>query len=192
MRSRRRRGCSRLKSCTIGHAADVLLRVGVDLARWRRGCGGSCRGRAAEDAGDVEDDGDDGEREQGQRPAHPQHDDDDEGEHEDVFKDGEDAGGEHFVERVDVGGDAGDELADGVVVEEAGVHALQVAEDLAAQIEHDLLAGPLHEVGLQELQDVGEQERGEVEQAELGDAGHGLGAEVVGEPGELLGRVAVM
>ena len=33
------------------------------------------------------------------------------------------------------------------------VHALQVAEDLAAQIEHDLLAGPLHQVGLEELQD---------------------------------------
>ncbi len=93
--------------------------------------------------------GDDGEREQGERPAHPQHDDDDEGEDEDVFEDGEDAGGEHLVERVDVGGDAGDEAADGVAVEEGDVHALDVAEDLAAEIEHDLLAGPLHEVGLE-------------------------------------------
>jgi hypothetical protein len=39
-------------------------------------------------------------------------------EDEDVFEDGEDAGGEHLVERVDVGGDAGDEAADGVAVEE--------------------------------------------------------------------------
>ncbi len=32
-----------------------------------------------------------------------------------------DAGGEHLVERVDVGGDAGDEAADGVLVEEADI-----------------------------------------------------------------------
>ena len=70
-------------------------------------------------------------------------------EDEDILEDGEDAGGEHLVERVDVGGDAGDETADGVVIEEGGVHALQMAEDLAAHVEHDLLAGPLHEVGLQ-------------------------------------------
>ncbi len=76
------------------------------------------------------------------------------GEDEDVFEDGEDAGGEHLVEGVDVGGEAGDEAADGVAVEEGDVHALQVAEDLAAQIEHDLLAGPLHEVGLEGLEDV--------------------------------------
>ena len=65
--------------------------------------------------------GDDGEGEQRERPAHPEHDADDEGEGEDVFEDGEDAGGEHFVERVDVGGDAGDEAADGVAVEEGDV-----------------------------------------------------------------------
>ena len=44
-------------------------------------------------------------------------------------------------------------FADGVAVEEADVHALDVAEDLAAEIEHDLLAGPLHEVGLDELEE---------------------------------------
>ena len=117
-----------------------------------------------------------------------QHDDDDEGQHEDVFEDGEDAGGEHLVERVDVGGDAGDEFADGVAVEEGGGHALQMAEDLAAQIEHDLLPGPLHHVGLQEFEDVGDEQRAEVEEADLRDAGHGMRAEMAGEPGELLRR----
>ena len=114
------------------HAGDVLLREGVDL-----GGGGALAAVAvadvvAEELGGVEDGGDDGEREQGERPAHPEHDGDDEGEREDVFEDGEDAGGEHFVEGVDVGGDAGDEAADGVAVEEGDVHALDVAEDLAS------------------------------------------------------------
>ena len=80
--------------------------------------------------------------------------------HEDVVEDGEDAGGEHLVEGVDVGGDAGDEAADGIAVEEGGGHALQVAEDLRAHVEHDLLAGPLHEVGLEEFEEEGEEERG--------------------------------
>jgi hypothetical protein len=35
------------------------------------------------------------------------------------------------------------------------VHALHVAEDVAAQVEHDLLAGPLHQVGLDELKEIG-------------------------------------
>ena len=122
--------------------------------------------------GDVENGRDDGDGEQRQRPAHPQHDDDDEGEHEDVLEDGKHAGGEHLVERIDVRGDARDQPADGIVIEEGGRHALQVAEDLAAQVEHDLLAGPLHGVGLQEFEQVGDEQRAEVEQADLRDAGH--------------------
>ncbi len=173
-----------------GHAGDVLLGEGVDV------CGGGALAAvavaniAAEDLGDVEDGRDDGEGEERERPAHPQHDENDEEENEDVFEDGEYAGGEHLVEGIDVRGDAGDELADRVVIEERGLHALQVAEDLAAQVEHDLLACPLHHVGLGELEDVGEQERAEVEEADLGDAGHGPGAEVPREPGEFCRRCA--
>ena len=95
---------------------------------------------------------------------------DDEGEGEDVLEDGEHAGGEHLVERVDVGGEAGDEAADGVAVVEGGRHALQVAEDLAAHVEHDLLAGPLHEVGLQQFEQEGEEQRAEIESGDQRDA----------------------
>ena len=35
-------------------------------------------------------------------------------EYEDVFEDGEDAGGEHLVERIDVGGDARDQRPTGL------------------------------------------------------------------------------
>ena len=73
-------------------------------------------------------------------------------EHEEVFEDRNHAGGEHFIQGVDVGGDARDQAADRILVVESDVHALQVAEDLAAQIEHHFLAGPLHEIGLQELE----------------------------------------
>ncbi len=135
----------------------------------------------------VDDQGEDGEGEQGEGPAHGKHDGDDVGEGKNVFKDGEDAGGEHFVERVDVGGDAGNETTDGIAIEKGDVHALEVAEDFGAEIEHDLLAGPLHEVGLDEFEQKAEDEGTEVEAGEFRDAGHGDGAEVAGEPGVLAG-----
>jgi len=164
------------------HAGDVLLREGVDLGGGNALAAVAVADVVAEELGGVEDCGDDREREQCERPAHGEHDGDDEGESEHVFKDGEDAGGEHLVEGVDVGGDAGDEAADGVAVEEGDGHALDVAEDLAAEIEHDLLAGPLHEVGLNELEAKAEGERAEEEKAELGDALGGIGAKVAREP----------
>ena len=163
--------CSRLKSCTTAMPLTCSWVKAVDAGDGGAHAAVALAHAVAEEAGDEEDDRQDGEGEQRQPPAHAQHDDDDEGEDEEVFEDGEDAGGEHLVEGVDVGGDAGDQAADGVAVEEGDVHALQVAEDLAAQVEHDLLAGPLHQVGLDELEHVGEAESAEVDEGELGDAG---------------------
>ncbi len=168
------------------HAGDVLLHVGVDVGDGGADAAVGVADVAAEDAGDVEDGGNDGEGEEGERPAHAEHDEDDEEEDEDVFKDGKDAGGEHLVDGVDVGGDAGDEAADGVAVEEGGLHALDVGKDFAAHVEHDFLAGPLHEVGLEELEQVGEGQGGEVEKGALRDAAGGGSAELAGEPGELV------
>src|SRR5262249_42889777 len=91
-------------------------------------------------------------------------------EHENVFKDGNHAGGEHFIQRVHVCGDARDQAADGVFIEEPDVHVLEVAEDLAAKIEHDLEAGPLHEIGLGIFQAKAHQQQKEVSDAELRDA----------------------
>jgi hypothetical protein len=164
------------------HAGDVLLREGVDL------CGGGALAAiavadfVAEFLCCEDDEGENGERDQREYPAHGKHDADDEGQREYVFEDGEDAGGEHFVERVDVRGDARDETADGVAIEEGDVQALDVAENLRAQVEHDLLAGPLHEVGLDELQAPTSGECAEVEQRELGDAVHGRRGKFMGEP----------
>ena len=173
-----------------GHAGDVLLREGVDARGGGALAAVAVAYVAAEDAGDEEDGWDDGEGEQGERPAHPQHDDDDEGEDEDVLEDGEDAGGEHLVEGVDVGGDAGDEFAYGIVIEEGRRHALQMAEDLAAQVEHDLLPGPLHHVGLQKFEKKGDEKGAKVEERDLGDACNGLRIEMPGQPGELVvGRI---
>ena len=174
------------------HAGDVLLGEGVDFGGGRALAAVALAHLAAEDAGDEEDCGNDEEGEQGERPAHAHHDDDGEAEHEDVVEDGQDAGGEHLVEGVDIGGDAGDETADGILVVEGGGHALEVAEDLATHVEHDLLAGPLHEVGLEEFEEEGEKERGEVEAGDERDAADGrdgVVAEVARQPGELFGRL---
>ena len=93
------------------------------------------------------------------------------------------AGGEHLVQRVDVGGDARDQAADGVLVEEGDVQALQVAEDLAAQIEHDFLAGPLHEVGLQELEQEAEDQQSDIDGRDLRDAGDSVRAKPAPDAG---------
>ena len=156
------------------HSGDVLLGEGVDA-----GGGGALAAVAvadlgAEDAGDEENGGNDGESKQGERPALIDHDGDDEGEGEDVFEDGEHAGGEHLVEGVDVGGEPGDQAANGVLVVKGRRHALQVAEDLAAQVEHDLLAGPLHQVGLQQFEQEGEEQAAEVDGGDKSDAAHGV------------------
>ena len=171
-----------------GHAGDVLLREGIDTCSGGTLATVAVADVLAEDLGDVEDRRDDRDGEQGEGPAHAQHDDDDEGEDEDVFEDGEDAGGEHLVEGVDIGGDASDEAAYGVAVEEGRRHALEMAEDLAAQVEHDLLAGPLHQVGLDELKTEGGQKGSEIDHGELGDAAYRRGIEMTREPGELVRR----
>jgi hypothetical protein len=63
-------------------------------------------------------------------------------------------------------------------VEEAHVHALHVAEDVAAQVEHDLLAGPLHQVGLDEFEEIGGDLGHQKDHGEAGDALRGVGGQV--------------
>ena len=135
-------------------------------------------------ARDQQDERQYGKGDQRQPPIHPQHDDHDSGEHEYVFEDREDAGGEHLVQRVDIAGEPGDQPADRIAVEEGDVHALNVAEDLAAHVEHDLLTRPLHQVGLDELEHVAQAERAEVESAAIWVMpAHGIRTELAGKPG---------
>ncbi len=83
-------------------------------------------------------------------------------------------GGEHLVQRIDVAGDSRHQPSDGIAVEKAHVHALQVAEDLGAQVEHRLLPRPLHEIGLAVFEPEAQQQRGDVERGDLPDAGEGV------------------
>ena len=62
---------------------------------------------------------DDREGHQGQPPVEPEEHGDDAGEQQQVAEDRDDAGGEHLVQGVDVGGHPGDQAADRVAVEEA-------------------------------------------------------------------------
>ena len=159
------------------HAGDVLLQIRVDAGNGGADAAVRVAHRLAKDHGRPEDQRQHGKGDQREPPAHPQHDDDDSGEHEDVFKNRHHAGGKHFVQRVNVRGDAGDQAADGVLVVEPDVHVLQVAEDLAAQIEHHLLAGPLHEIRLRIFQAKADQQQRKIEEPQLGDADQRLGAE---------------
>src|SRR5665213_262571 len=170
-----------------GHAGDVLLGGGVDLCGGRALAAIAVADVVAEELGVVKKRRDDRQRKDRQRPAHPQHDADDPGQRKHILEDGEHAGGEHVVQRVDVGCHARHQPADRVAVEERNVHRLDVAEDLRTEVEHDLLAGPLHDVGLQELEEEGERERAEVQQANFGDARGRVRAEAQAKPGKYTG-----
>ena len=131
----------------------------------------------------IDDERQHGERDQRQLPVHAQHDGQDAGEDEDVFENRHHARGKHFVEGVDVGGDAGDQAADRILVEKRNMQALQMAENLAAQIEHYFLAGPLHVVGLQILEQEAEDEQANIDPCDLRDASERLRARVTPEAG---------
>ena len=70
----------------------------------------------------------------------------------------------------------------GVRVEEPHVHALHVAEDVAAQIEHHLLPGPLHQVGLDEFEEIGRDQQRQVDPGQLRNALPGIGGEMPRQP----------
>ena len=165
------------------HARDRFLQVGIDPRNRDADPPVGIAHFVAENLGCGHDERQHGEGDQRQLPVHIQHDRQDEDEHEHILKDRDHAGGEHFVQCVHIGGDPRHQTSHRVLVEEADVQVLQVAEDLAAQIEHHFLAGPLHQVGLDELQREGEQQKPDIKAANLGDAGEGCVAEVVTDPG---------
>ena len=127
---------------------DVLLHGSVDLGNRHADAAITVADPVAEDFRTDEDKRKDGEGDQGQLPVHVEHDAENAGEHKNVFEDRDDAGGKHFVQRIDVGGGACDETTDRILVEECDMHALQVAEDFGAEIEHRLLSRPLHVIRL--------------------------------------------
>ena len=165
------------------HPADVLLQVGVDAGDGDADAAVGIAHPVAENLGGYDDEGQHGKRDQRQLPVHAQHDGQDAEEHEEVFEDGDYAGSEHFVQRVNVGGDARNQAADRVLVEESNVQALQVAEDLAAQVEHHFLSGPLHVIGLQELEQEAEDQQSDVNGRDLRNAGDGARAEPTPDAG---------
>ena len=91
---------------------------------------------------------------------------DHDGEQEEVVDHGDDAGGEKFVEGVDVSGDAGDHAADGIFVVVGHGQALQVAENLLAHVVHGLLADMLHDADLNVLREEIEEEDEQVDYAD--------------------------
>ena len=165
------------------HAGDVLLGEGIDLCGRGTLASIAAANGLAEDGGRDQDQRDGRERKQGQRPGHRQHDANDEEQQNNVLEDREYARGEHLVQCIDVGGDARDEAADRVFIEEADILELDVAKNFTPKIEHDLLPGPLHEVGLDKLKAERDDERCQVQKGKFGDAGEGNRGEMSCDPG---------
>ena len=80
---------------------------------------------------------------------------------EDVAEDRHDAGGEQFVEDVDVGRHPGHQPADRVPVVVRDVEPLQMPVDLHPHVEHDPLPGHLERPRLQVLEHEARDQDGE-------------------------------
>src|SRR6202043_3298052 len=95
-----------------------------------------------------------------------------------VAEDGNEAGSKEVIEDVDICGEAGNEPADRMTVEEADMHALHVDHEFPAEVEHGELADRLHDVHLAELCEEDSGQDGEIDGGDLGDAGEGVGREI--------------
>src|SRR5260221_2712280 len=155
----------------------MVLQVGVDAGDGNPDAAVGVTNLVTKNLGGVNNERHDRKGDQGQFAVHVQHDGDDSGEDKYILEDRDHSGGEHFVQGVDVGGDARDQASHGILVIEADVEALQVAKDLAAQVEHDFLSGPLHEVGLQVFEQKAEEREADVEGGDLRDADQRFAAE---------------
>src|SRR5258708_27109749 len=113
------------------HAADVFLKKGVDARNRGANTPVGVADLVAENLGRVNDQRQHRDGDRRQLPVHAQHDADDSGEYEQVFKDRNHAGGEHFVQLVDLGGDARDQAPHRDLIVQTDAHALQPAYDLA-------------------------------------------------------------
>ena len=113
------------------HAGNVFLEERVDARDRGANAAVGVAHELAEEIGDHEDEGQHGEGIEREAMVDGKEPRGHDGEEEEIVDHGDDAGGEEIVQGVDVGGDAGDQAADGVAVEVAHGQALDVGEDLA-------------------------------------------------------------
>ena len=165
------------------HAADVFLQIRVDAGDSGANAAIRVTHFVAENLRRHHNQRQHRERDQRQLPVHAQHDAQNSHQHEEVFEDGDHARGKHFVQGVDIGRDARNQPADRIPVVKSHVHALQMAEDLAAQVEHHFLPGPLHEVSLQKFEHEGKTQQAKVNDGNLCDPMQGPWAQPTPQSG---------
>src|ERR1041385_6750954 len=169
-------------------AGDVLLQVRADAGNGNANAAVALGDTAAEDHRGQDDQRHHGQHDRGEQRAEAEHDGEDEEKHQNVAEDVHKAGSEQVVEHVDIGGDARDEAANGIVVEEAEVEGLQVRHELAAEVEHGALAGVLHDVHLEKFGDEAAGEYTQVDDADGGETAERVGRKVRSHPrGDALG-----
>jgi hypothetical protein len=96
------------------HAGNVFLEIGVDAGDGGTYAAVGVADEQAEEIGDYEDEWEDGKGVKGEVMVDGKKPAGEDREEEEVVDHGDDAGGEKIVESVDIGGDAGDQAADGV------------------------------------------------------------------------------
>ena len=130
------------------HSGDVFLEERIDARNGGANAPVGIAHAAAKHQRDHQNKREHAERGQSQAPVERKHHYHDRGEHEDIAQHGHHAGGEKFIERVDVGGDARYQATDGVVVKKTEGKLLDVAKYRHAQVVHSHLPDFLHHARL--------------------------------------------
>ena len=149
------------------HAGNVFGNEGVQLGHL--GADGTVHltGDLGKDEGGDHRKGNDDENSQRQTHMAIQHGLHNAHQNENVGYHGDHHRGEHFQHGLTVIGDAGDQSADGVVVEEADVQLGQVVEDVGTHIVDDLLTHHGQQCGLCIGQGEGQRHRDQIQAAQL-------------------------
>src|SRR6185437_2094052 len=162
-------------------AGDVLLHEDVDPGHKEANLAIALAHGGAEEVGGNGDGRQDPQSDERKLPIEADHHHDDHGEDEDVVEERDQGGRNGVVEHFDVVGDAGDEAAGGILVEERNGKALQMAEDLLAQVVHRALAHRLHGVGLAEIEDEADAQNRKIQDAEGGHAAQRIAGKIGAE-----------
>ena len=155
-----------------GHAGDVLLQERVDLRNRDSDAAVRIAGFHPENCSCDEDQRYHRHRHQTELPVQNHDGDHDSEECKDVAENRNNAGGEHFVEDVDIRRDPRDQAADRILVVKRRRERVQMPEDLHAHVVHDVLAGVLQHVSFGRSHNESDSEQNDVYTRDHGKAGH--------------------
>ena len=140
-----------IKQLQHGNSGQVLLQKRIDVGHRHADASVAGGNGAPEKDGDYEHQRHHGQHHESESDAQAEHGGEDKNQNQHVAKNSNQSRGEHLVERIGIGGDAGHEPADWRAVVESDVEVLEMRHHATPQLKHGVLARALHQVLLAEI-----------------------------------------